>query len=306
MTTTAQSELELDVSSAVSFGDEEVRISSSLFLPEGEPRAVLICWPGGSYDRRYWTFDAFPGYSFAEYARAQGFAVVAADHLGVGKSTQPADYEAVDFKSMAAAAGAFVRQLGERFPAQRLVGIGHSMGGAVTIVTQAEHGCYDRIASLGMTHGAKGSVTGGVGSEKSPREAAMEQAPTFVEDWDVPYPVGHRKPIHDWLYGPYTPDDVKAADDETAAGWPRGAYVDALTEGYSAEFAASVRCPVFLCFGDHDIPEEPRDDVAYYRASNDITLQILEDAAHCHNFADNRVLYWDRMCAWAVESPGER
>jgi pimeloyl-ACP methyl ester carboxylesterase len=295
------SELEADVSGAVSFGEEEVRISSTLYLPEGELRAVLVCWPGGSYDRRYWTFDSFPGYSFAEYAASQGFAVVAADHLGVGDSSQPEDYEAVDFRSMAAAADAFVGQLRERFPGQRLVGIGHSMGGAVTIVTQAEHGSYDRIGNLGMTHGAKGSVTGGVGSGKSARDAALEQAPTFVEDWNVPYPVGLRRPNHAWLYGPYTPDEVKAADDETAAGWPRGAYVDALTEGYSAEFAAKVECPVFLCFGDHDIPQEPRDDVSFYKSSNDITLLVLEEAAHCHNFAGSRTVLWDRLGAWSVE-----
>jgi pimeloyl-ACP methyl ester carboxylesterase len=298
-----KSEFRADVSAALPFGDEENFLSSTLFLPDGEPEAVLICWPGGSYDRRYWAFDAVAGYHFSSHATDLGLAVLAADHLGVGGSSKPADVDAVDFVTMSAAADEFVRQVRERFPGRRVVGVGHSLGGALTVATQALHSSYDRIASLGMTHGAKGSVTHGVGAGSEARQAAREQAPTFLEDWDAGYATGYRVPNHDWLYRPDTPTEVVAADDQTAAAWPRQAYVDGLTVGYSAELAARIECPVFLCFGDYDIPEQPRDDVSFYEGSNDIRLLVLEDAAHCHNFARTRTVLWDRLCAWAAE-PG--
>ena len=300
--TATKSEFEADVSAVLPFGEERNHVSSTLFLPDGEPQAVLVCWPGGSYDRRYWCFDAVPGYDFAAHATARGVAVLAADHLGVGASSKPAEVDAVNFVTMSAAADEFVRQLRERFPDRRVVCVGHSLGGALTVATQALHSSYDRIASLGMTHGAKGSVTHGVGDGSEARQAALEQAPTFLEDWDAGYATGYRVPNHDWLYRPDTPAEVVAADDETAAAWPRQSYVDGLTVGYSAELAARVECPVFLCFGDHDIPDRPRDDVSFYEQSHDIRMLVLENAAHCHNFATTRTVLWDRLCAWAVEA----
>jgi len=296
-----KSEFRADVSAVLPFAGEENFVSATLHLPDGDPEAVLVCWPGGSYDRRYWSFDAVPGYDFSVHATARGLAVLAADHLGVGGSSKPADVDAVDFVTMSAAADEFVRQVRERFPDRRVVGVGHSLGGALTVATQALHSSYDRIASLGMTHGAKGSVTHGVGEGNDARTSALEQAPTFLEDWDAGYATGHRVPNHDWLYRPDTPAEVVAADDETAAAWPRQAYVDGLTVGYSGGLAAQVGSPVFLCFGDNDIPERPRDDVSFYESSNDIRLFVLENAAHCHNFATTRTVLWDRLCAWAVE-----
>src|SRR6266567_7049075 len=105
-------ELVLDVSAPLPF-DERVSLAASVHLPDlaaGSPRAVLICWPGGSYARAYWDMHiaGYPGYSFAEHMTAQGFAVLAADHLGVGASSKPADGDKVDLETMSAAAASFV------------------------------------------------------------------------------------------------------------------------------------------------------------------------------------------------------
>ena len=66
-----------------------------------------------------------------------------------------------------------------------------------------------------------------------------------------------------------------------------------------ARFAAKLECRAFLGFGDHDIPPTPHDDVAFYPASNDVTLYVLRDSAHCHNFASTRAQLWDRIALWA-------
>src|SRR5881398_89973 len=136
-------ELILDVSADLPFG-EPAFLAASVHLPVPRvdvPRAVLICWPGGSYARSYWDMHVpgHPGYSFAEYMTAQGFIVVAADHLGVGASSKPADGDSVTFETMSAAAASFVaqtrallaegaRELGGRpLPSVPIIGVGHSL-----------------------------------------------------------------------------------------------------------------------------------------------------------------------------------
>jgi pimeloyl-ACP methyl ester carboxylesterase len=317
-------ELALDVSAALPFDGEPMALSATIHPPaDGPPRAALICWPGGSYARAYWDMQipGHPGYSFAEHLAARGFLVVAADHLGVGASGKPADGDRVDFTTMSAAAASFVAQVrallaagapelgGVALPGLPVIGVGHSLGACLTVVTQARHECYDAIAALGFTHGAKDVAVEAVGSAEGDRDAdeaalrrtAIEQAKAFFGPaWDDVYGLVDRAPHHGWLHGPGVPADVVAADDREVAAWPRQPYVDALHAGYSARFAAQVRCPVFLGFGEHDVPPVPHDDVAYYTASPDVTLFVVPGAAHCHNFAPARAQLWDRIAVWAA------
>lgn len=64
---------------------------------------------------------------------------MAADHLGVGDSSRPVEVDEVDLKAMAAAADRFVAAVRARFADARVIGVGHSLGGAVTVATQADH-----------------------------------------------------------------------------------------------------------------------------------------------------------------------
>jgi pimeloyl-ACP methyl ester carboxylesterase len=306
----AQSELVLDVSDALPF-EERSSLAATIHRPDAEsPRAVLVCWPGGSYARAYWDMriPGHSGYSFAEHMTPHGFLVVAADHLGVGASSKPTDGDRVTFETMSDAAASFVRQLRAIAPAGvPIVGVGHSLGACLTAVTQARHRCYDAVALLGFTHGSKDLAVSAVGGESAAdddalRETATEQAKAFFgESWDDVYGWLPREPNHVWLHRPDVPADVIAADDAEAAAWPRQPYVEALLAGYSAHFAAEVDCNVFVAFGDHDVPPDPHADVAYYPRSRDVTLYVLPDSAHCHNFASTRTQLWDRIGLWAGE-----
>jgi len=40
-----------------------------------------------------------------------------------------------------------------------------------------------------------------------------------------------------------------------------------------------------------------------YSNSHDVTFYVLEESAHCHDFAGTRRLLWDRMQAWMVGLP---
>jgi pimeloyl-ACP methyl ester carboxylesterase len=323
-------ELVLDVSAGLPF-DEPSFLAASVHLPDPDgrpPRAVLICWPGGSYARAYWDMHVpgHTGYSFAEHMTARGFVVVAADHLGVGASSKPADGDRVNFETMSAAAASFVAQLremlaagsaelgGRSLPSLPIIGIGHSLGACLTVVAQARHRCYDAVALLGFTHGQKELAVSAVGAterdsvdDDQRRATAIEQARAFFGDtWDDVYGSAPREPNHAWLHDPDVPADVIAADDAKAAPWPRQSYVEALLAGHSARFAAELDCHVFLGFGDHDVPPLPHADVAYYPRSPDVTLYVLPDSAHCHNFASTRTRLWDRIALWAGEQQQDR
>jgi alpha-beta hydrolase superfamily lysophospholipase len=316
-----RSELTLDVSAGAGLG-ERLELAASVHRPAGRPRAVLVCWAGGSYSRAYWDMHitGHAGYSFADHLAATGHLVVAADHLGVGASSRPADGDRVDSLASAAAAAAFVARLrdllaegdaavgGVPLPDVPVIGIGHSLGAHLVAVAQARHRAYDGVVLLGFTHGRKDVAVGAVGAAEPEqpdpdalRETAEDQARAFFGDtWDDVYGSAARGPNHSWLHRPDVPAEVIAADDALSARWPRQCYVDALLAGYSATFAAEIACPVLVGFGDHDVPPVPHADVAFYTASPDVTLYVLADAAHCHNFASTRRLLWDRIDRWVA------
>src|SRR4051794_25598029 len=218
-----QAELTLNVSASLPF-DEPSHIAASVHLPD-DPRAVLICWPGGSYGRAYWEMQipGHPGYSFAEHMTAKGYLVLAADHLGVGASSKPADGDRVGFETMSAASAAFVEQVrglleqgapelgGVPLPGIPVLGVGHSLGACLTVVTQARHRCYDAVALLGFTHGQKELSVSAVGAAAADpdadadmrRRTAIEQARAFFGDaWDDVYGLVPRGPHHGWLHRP--------------------------------------------------------------------------------------------------------
>jgi len=214
-------ELVLDVSNELPF-EEPASLAASVHLPDRQaepPRAVLICWPGGSYARAYWDMriSGHPGYSFAEHMTAQGFLVLAVDHLGVGASSRPADGDRVNFETMSAAAASLVTQVrsmlaegaeefgGRPLQSVPISGVGHSLGACLTVVTQARHRCYDTVALLGFTHGHKEvSVTAVGATEREDiendevlRETAIEQARAFfAETWNDIYGFAPREPNH--------------------------------------------------------------------------------------------------------------
>ena len=175
------------------------------------------------------------------------------------------------------------------------------MGGGLVVLQQARWGSYDAIAVLGYTHGAKARAVSSA-DDAARRATAVEQAKGFWGDqWDARYGVVDKAPHQSWLNGPDAPADIVAADNANAVIWAAEPYVDALHVGYTAAYAARVTAPVMIAFGEFDIAERPRDEVAFYERANDITLFILAGSYHCHNFQEGRATLWDRLGAWATE-----
>jgi len=312
--------LRLDLpASATPDGVGKQAIAATVFAPavvDAQDVGVLVCWPGGSYGRDYWDIHlpGRGGYSFAEHMTGCGFVVIGADPLGVGDSGRPEDGTLCTYDALADAAhaavdlvrarlsdGTLVEQL-PPIPAPRIVGVGHSMGGGLVVLQQARRGSYDAIAILGYTHGAKARAVPS-GDDGSRRATAIEQAKGFWGDqWEARYGVVDKAPHQAWLNGPDAPADIVAADNANAVIWAAEPYVDALHVGYTGAYAAKVAAPVMIAFGEFDIAERPRDEVAFYEHSHDITLFVLVGSYHCHNFQDGRVRLWNRLGAWVSEA----
>src|SRR3954447_14805861 len=185
----------IDVSSALAFNPEPASLVASVWpASNNQPKAVLVCWPGGSYSRDYWDIhvDGYEGYSFAENLAAKGFTVVAVDPLGVGDSSRPKEVDAVTIETMAAAAASAVRDLTAQFAVGGIpvIGVGHSLGACLTIVEQALYGSYDAVVNLGFTHGAKFTHTPDSGADANQKalDVAIEQAKGFFQDgWEDGY-----------------------------------------------------------------------------------------------------------------------
>jgi pimeloyl-ACP methyl ester carboxylesterase len=308
--------LTFDVTEAVGSG-ESLSQTAWLFLP-GDPAratAVLVCLAGGTYDKRYWHLEVpgRRGYSFAEHLAGQGYLVVALDHLGTGGSSDPQRSGSVGLRMLAAGDAGAVAQVSGRLrdgtlvaglPPLRLpvVGVGHSMGSCLTTMVAAQTSPYDAVALLGygvQVSNVLDEADGGgdLAARMNQSEAVFRQLNEVGRD-EVSCVVP-REQLRQLFHAPDVPGDVIAADDAAESRVPVRAASEVITPGYVAEFAGAVDVPVFLALGSRvDVSPDPYTEVANYRASQDVTLYVVEGSAHCHNFSGGRIALWDRMGTW--------
>ena len=195
------------------------------------------------------------------------------------------------------------------FPAlsdARHIGIGQSMGGCVTILAQGRHQTFDAIAPLGYS----------AIHTTLPQRSAEATESTKAVFADVKLGKAERSSSHyvanDYAYAFHledVPAQIVAAD--FAGGCPQRATsprfgsmtipwcaVQMMTPRAVAPEAAAITVPIFIGNGARDVCPDPHAEPSAYRASADITLVIIPDVAHMHNFGSSRVQLWDRLAAW--------
>ncbi|MDB5479585.1 MAG: hypothetical protein JWO83_638 [Caulobacteraceae bacterium] len=297
--------LRIEVGDPAGLG-EPCTLAAWLFAPPIIDRAaaqpLVVMLPGGTYTKAYHhlVVPGRPGYSAAQYFARRGAVIVALDHLGTGESTHPRDGGRVTLEAMAAANASLVAILRERLMRGELsaglrplpnvftVGCGHSLGGYLAQIQQADFGGYDAVAILGATCEAMRGVDD-MGRGKREILPADEAG----------YFLMPRRQNHHAFYRPDVPLDVIAADDQSFSALPSG-MMDVGLPGRTAGHAGRIAVPVFLAFGSEDLSPDPCREPEFYRSSGDVTLYLLPDAAHCHNSASTRHLLWRRMSDWCA------
>jgi pimeloyl-ACP methyl ester carboxylesterase len=312
-------ELGFDVSAVVP-EEGHYETAAWLFAPPAEaiarPLTLIVAVPGGGYSKAYYhmRIPGNPGYSFGEYMAEKGFPVLALDHIGVGESTRLRDGDLIDLELMAACIDEAVRQIRPRIAAgdllpglaattdYRILGIGHSVGGAVMTTGQALFESFDGVGILGTTNlwpkHIQTPPDGDTPDER--RERTIENLGKLIGDkWDEVYFKVDRSKVRHWFHLDDVPDDVVAADNAAATFTARMVAVDTQTPLKRVDLAGRITVPVLFALGEVDASPDPGREPGIYARSREVTFYELPRSAHCHNFASTRHQLWDRIGAWA-------
>jgi len=317
-------EKRIDVSAAAG-SDGPLEMAVTLYLPDPAllpPRPVILfAVPGGGYSRHYFDlhFEGHDGYSEAQWHCARGTIHVSVDHVGVGESTI-GDLAAIDFQMLAATYDSCVRQIvdmlvagetGADFPpitAPFLVGMGQSMGGGVTLLTQGRFATFDAIAPCGVS--AIHTVL--PQRDEAAREKGKERFRPVAEGRVTSHLEADHQGV-DYLYA-FHWEDVPAdiLHEDMKGGYPirqsaprfgsltiPHCAVRMMLPGAFAEEAAKIAVPVLVGNGERDTCPDPHAEAAAYRASRDVTIFIVPTMAHMHNFASTRAVLWQRLHGWS-------
>jgi pimeloyl-ACP methyl ester carboxylesterase len=294
---------------------ETWEIAATIHLPDPDrlasPPAILVCLPGGGYNRRY--FDlGITGYSQAEYHVGRGTIMVAFDYVGAGDSTIPPLTETA-MAAVAATTDKAVKAICVRlidgtlqpgFPPvgpAAIVGIGQSMGGFAIVATQAAHRTFDAIAVMGasMVETQLPQPLGKAAVIIPPGTSVAEAAAMVLAG-------------SDWRYAFYWEDvdaAIVTADADgglpiriTAPDWGSmtipGMGTALVLPGIIAAEAAAVDVPVLVAMGERDVCCAPMREFAAFSSARDLALLVVPRMAHMHNFAGTRALLWARLDAF--------
>ncbi len=120
-----------------------------LCVPQGATTLQVLV-PGGTYNSAYWDIGYEPDTrSYRLAMNRAGFATVAVDRLGSGRSSKPLSV-LVDVNTQAKAVHAVIQSLRPRF--DRVVLVGHSIGSATTTTEAATYRDVDGVLITGLTH----------------------------------------------------------------------------------------------------------------------------------------------------------
>jgi pimeloyl-ACP methyl ester carboxylesterase len=315
--------VDVDVTGALPPGSAEAAFVTTTIVvdPELLPErpTVILAVPGGTYHRRYWDLQppGRSGYSQAEHFAAHGIVFIAEDYFGGGDSTRPADGDFIGLEMQADVAHEVLGQVRKRlqsgelvpgvgpFPDANYVGIGQSLGGFITMIQQ---GRYDDYPGVGI-FGASPLLVAGTREQPDWDAMSIAQRRQWImadnarqSGIEGELPAYHGAPREQYrgiFHVLDVPDDLVRYDEaECHTLIPRMSGVDGMTPGFAQPFADQISCPVFLAFGEHDVSADPRREPSAYPASSDITMVVIPNMAHMHNFADSRLTLWERFRSW--------
>jgi pimeloyl-ACP methyl ester carboxylesterase len=169
---------------------------------------------------------------------------------------------------------------------EKVIGMGQSMGGCFLIVQQAVHRTFDAIAILGYASVRSGFPT---------PNGAMSPSP--VMNLDALRFAFHAPDEDSRLVEADFPSVMPAAGHQQpwrASAMPAIAVEGAVPGAVSTE-AAAIDVPVLLAYGETDLVANPWIEPSGFSKSRDVSLFVVPRMAHMHNFAQTRMLLWQRI-----------
>ena len=243
----------------------------------------------------------------------QGAITIAVDHLGVGDSDQPRDGFLLTPDRLAQAnANAAQKVLNglregsliEGLPALRHVisiGVGHSMGGMLTVLQQALAHQHDGLLLMGFANAGLTShlpepahrLAGNPAAVKAEIEAVARRI------YPEPYQRIAPSPEASQIFQGATADRAgvqaikRTRDNLLVIGG-----LQSMIPGSIGPALDTVDVPVFLGLGSRDIAGPPHEIPASFPSSPDVTLTVLPETGHCQFIFPSRADLFRRIGEW--------
>lgn len=141
-----------------------------LCRPNERTGSVQLLNSGFTYDHNYWDWPQNRDrYSYVRAANGAGYATLNIDRIGVGESDKPpaADVTVpaegwVDAQLAQALRSGQIGHKHAKFA--KVIGVGHSLGGAIITVSQAQHSPFDAIVVDGLLHTTNSTTVSTLGT----------------------------------------------------------------------------------------------------------------------------------------------
>jgi pimeloyl-ACP methyl ester carboxylesterase len=278
---------------------------------------VVYCVAGGGCSTSYFDLqvEGRDDYSMAGYLSRRGAVVVAFDHPGLGDSSPLPDLysvtpsvaarchdRAVCYVRAGLRAGTLAHDLGP-VESQLMVGLGHSMGGMIAGVQQAQHRSYDALVSLGHSGSGLPEVLtddelalAGLAPDVLARENEIMRLARirFGPASGVP----RRRPARGVFFADDVPPEARDAFSRQAVPLLFTCGLASMIPDSAAAQLAAIEVPLYLGFGDQDLTDAYLQSAARYCSVTDLTLFVLAGSGHCHNLASGRARLWERIVKW--------
>ncbi|KAB8159445.1 alpha/beta fold hydrolase [Streptomyces sp. 3MP-14] len=271
--------------------------------PSGRP--LIVALHGGTFTSRYFDVAGSPEGSFLDVAVAHGHRVVAFDRPGYGGSTA-LESEANTFDRHAELLGEAAALAAERYAADGVFLVGHSIGGMIALMIAAGE---PRWPLVGVSATGMGAVI--------PEGGAADALGSLPPDLTVDLPYEERDKVMFGPPGSYRDEALAQAHDSyapvpvrelvQAPAWPRERL---------AAIAPRVRVPVHNALAEHDaLWSSGRENVerfaALLTAAPFVEAGVARGTGHCidhhtlgHALHLRQLAFAEECAAWAARATG--
>lgn len=269
-------------------------------------KTLLVCLPGGGANKLFFdlgTYDGFD-YSFASRMTTKGYALLTLDHPGTATNPLSDDHPFLTPQQSAIYIGTAVAKLTENIAAfDRIIGVGHSMGGMMITLLQGAHTPFDAIALFGSSAG--GLEWGLDDHEKTyidrPDAFTKDLETLTLRKFKTPFPPGMGGPTGKSITFGGENDAVTARLRDISCELFAAGGMMSMTRGSFIKEVEAIDVPMFFGFGDHDIGIPPKDAPKDYINAASHTLHVMENTGH-NSFAFKSIeTLCERLDDWIEE-----
>jgi len=264
----------------------KIDLQADYFKPTSlSNKTLLVCLPGGGANKGFFNLGTYEGfdYSFTSRMTAMGYALLTIDHPGTATNPLPEGHDFLAPHQSAAYIGQAITKLSNGIePYDRIIGIGHSMGGMMITLLQGTEKPFDAIVLLGSSAG--GLEWGLDDHEKT----YMDRPNAFEKDiesltlrkFKTPFPAGMGGPTGKSITFGGENEAVTARLREISCELYAAGGMMSMTRGSFIKEVEAIDTSIFFGFGDHDIGIPPEDAPKAYIHAASTELHVMENTGH--------------------------